>query len=151
MLGEIPVTARLDLGSERLTIVLTTTRIIAARIGKRGAGALAATSFFGSLSGALEDLLKSGKESLSQRKLDKLSPRELLASHKDNFAIGLDEVVKVEVEETAGLVSLIILTRNEKLELSTRSRFESVTDLLGSALGPKVVARRLSDMGKRVR
>src|SRR2546428_14037224 len=101
----------------------TDTRIIVVYRGKRGAGALATGQLFGGLSGAFEDLFKSGKESISKPRGSQ-SPKEILASNKDNFAIGLDEIVKGEVEETSPLVDLTILTKNEKLEFSARLRVD---------------------------
>ncbi len=147
VLGEIPVIARLQVGSEHLTLVATDARIIVVYRGKRGAGALATGQFFGGLSGAFEDLLKSGKESLAKPR-ESQSPKEILASHKDNFAIGLDEIVRVEVEETPHLVDLTILTKNEKLEFSARLRFDRVVELLGKIIGDKMISRRLDTRGQ---
>ncbi|TMI43598.1 hypothetical protein E6H19_09330 [Candidatus Bathyarchaeota archaeon] len=148
VLGEIPVIARLQLGSEHLTLIPTDTRIIVVYRGKRGAGALATGQLFGGLSGAFEDLFKSGKESLA-RPRGFQSPKEILASSKDNFAIGLDEIVRVEVEETSHLVDLTILTRNEKLEFSARLRFDRVVELLGKIVGDKMFSRRLDTREQR--
>jgi len=150
VLGEIPVIARLQLGSEHLTLIPTDTRIIVVYRGKRGAGALATGQFFGGLSGAFEDLFKSGKESLSKPRGSQ-SPKEILASNKDNFAIGLDEIVRVEVEETSHLVDLTILTKNEKLEFSARLRFDRVVELLGKVVGDKMFSRRLDTREQRPR
>jgi hypothetical protein len=148
VLGEIPVIARLQLGSEHLTLVPTQTRIIVVHRGKRGTGALATGPFFGGLSGAIEDLFKTGKESLGKQRQETPTPQKILESHKDNFAIGLDEIVRVDVRETPGLVALTILTKNEKLELSARWRFDHVVELLGRILGDKLVFHRL-DVGER--
>ena len=148
VLGEIPVIARLQVGSEHLTLVPTDARIIVVYRGKRGAGALATGQFFGGLSGAFEDLLKSGKESLAKPRGSQ-SPKEILASNKDNFAIGLDEIVRVDVEETYDLVDLTILTKNEKLEFSARLRFDRVVDLLGKIVGDKMFSRRLDGREQR--
>jgi len=100
------------------------------------------------LSGAFEDLLKSGKESLAKPRGSQ-SPKEILASNKDNFAIGLDEIVRVDVEETYHLVDLTILTKNEKLEFSARLRFDRVVDLLGKIVGDKMFSRRLDGREQR--
>jgi len=142
LMAEIPAYARLALGSERLVIFLTSTRMIVASIGKRGAGALATTSFFGGLSGAFEDIFKVGRESAVRRRLETLIPEKILASDKDNFAISLLEIVKVDVEETVGPVRITILTGSEKIQLSTRLGFEHVAGLFRNVLGSKVVTRR---------
>jgi hypothetical protein len=148
VLGEIPVIARLQLGSEHLTLVPTETRIIVVHLGKRGTGALATGQFFGGLSGAIEDLFKTGKESLARQRQETPTAQKILESNKDNFAIGLDEIVRVDVRETPGLVALTILTKNEKLELSARWRFDHVAELLGKILGEKLVLHKL-DVGER--
>src|SRR5205809_6777881 len=109
-MAEIPAYARLALGSERLVIFLTSTRMIVASIGKRGAGALATTSFFGGLSGAFEDIFKLGREYAVSRRLETLIPEMILASVNDNFAICLLEIVWVDVEETVSHVRICILT-----------------------------------------
>ncbi len=147
-MGEIPAVARLALGSERLAIFLTTTRMIVASIGKRGAGALATISFFGALSGAVEDIFKMGKESAARRRLEALNPDEILASHRDNFAISLEEIVRVELEEMPGPVAITVLTGNEKLQFLTRLRFERVVGLFSTVLGQKVVTKSLGSEGE---
>ena len=148
LMAEIPAYARLALGSERLAIFLTNTRMIVASIGKRGAGALATTSFFGGLSGAFEDIFKVGRESAVRRRLETLNPEKILASDKDNFAVNLEDIVRVDVEETAGPVSITILTSSEKLQLSTRLGFEQVGGLFRNVLGSKVVTRRPAHGGR---
>jgi hypothetical protein len=60
ILGEIPVFARLSIGTERLRLLVTGSRLIIAHDGKRGTGALGVTSLFGRLSGVVEDLLVVG-------------------------------------------------------------------------------------------
>ncbi len=92
VLGKIPVIARLALGAEHLSLSLTSSRIVVAHVGKRGAGAVATISFFGRLSEALEDLFKRGRESVRQRRTEALSPEGILAAGKDNFSIGYDEI-----------------------------------------------------------
>ena len=143
ILGEIPVIARLALGAEHLSLFLTSTRIVVAHVGKRGAGAVATLSFFGRLSEALEDLFKRGGESVRQRRTNTLSPEGILAADKDNFSVGYDEIVAVDVIEGFRTTGITIVTRDDKLHFSTRRDFESVVSLLGQNLGPKLVSRRL--------
>lgn len=143
ILGEIPVVARLALGSQRLTLFPTNTRIIVASVGKRGAGALATVSFFGRLSGAVEDLLKGGKEFRSKQKLRTMSPGEILSHDKANFSIAFDDVVRVELEEMPYSVGITVLTRDEKFEFFTRLHSDNVAKLLG-ILGTKLVSIRRS-------
>jgi len=138
VLGEIPVTAKLALGSERLRLFATSTRIIAARVGKRGAGAVATTSVFGKLSGALEDLFKSGRESFETRRIDRLAPEEILASNKDNFYIRHKDVVTVNVVKMGSRAWLTVVTVNEKFEFLTSQDFGKVVELLEMILGGKV-------------
>ena len=142
VLGEIPVVARLALGSEHLTIFPTTTRLIIAHVGKRGAGALAAVSFFGRFSGAVEDLFKTGREFRGKQKLRRLSPDEILARDKANFSIRREEIVRVELDEMPSLTSITILTGDEKFEFLSRSSLDMVEGLF-DGLGSKLVSNRL--------
>lgn len=64
VIAEIPASARLLRGEESLRLVLTTRRLIVAHRGKRGAGALAASSLLGDVSGRLESMVKGGGGSL---------------------------------------------------------------------------------------
>ncbi len=143
VLGEIPVIARLSLGVEHLSLFLTSSRIVVAHVGKRGAGALATFSFFGRLSEGLEDLFKRGKESVRQRRTDTLSPEGILSADKDNFSLGYDEIVSVDVIQGFRTTGITIVTRDDKLNFSTRGNFETVVGLFEQTLGPKLVSRRL--------
>ncbi len=141
VLGDIAVVSRLALGTERLRLFLTTRRIIVAHVGKRGAGAIPGTSIFGKMSGALEDLFKSGRESVEKRKLERSLPEEILASDKGNFQIGYEEVVSVDVtSDIPALTTLVILTRDEKFEFFTAIKLRNVLELLEKPLGPKLAA-----------
>jgi hypothetical protein len=144
LLSELSVTTRLKLGSEHLRLLFTSNRIVVDHVGKRGAGAVAGSGILGKLSGAFEDLFRSGNESARRRGIVKMSPGQVLRAHRDNFAILYSEVVSVIVEQTIGLNSLTILTGDEKFEFLTRTRFESVIGMVSKTLGDKVTARRLS-------
>src|SRR5207244_13494246 len=99
IVGEIPVVARLALGVERLILFVTDARVIVAHVGKRGAGALATSALFGRLSGGVEDVVKSGGESLSKRALHSITPEKILAADRDNLHLVLDEMVSVILVE----------------------------------------------------
>jgi hypothetical protein len=109
-----------------------------ARVGKRGAGAVATTSLFGRLSGALEDFFKSGRESLGARGMEGLAPGEILASNKDNFYIRHGDVVSVNVVKMGSRSWLTLVTVSEKLEFLTSQEFLKVVELLETILGGKV-------------
>ncbi len=138
VLGEIHVVAKLEMGSERLILFPTDVRIIVARVGKRGTGQMAGVGMLGRLSGALEDLFKGGRESVSKRNLSSLSPREILASHRDNFAISYSEVVRVDVRRETLTTRITILTNRDKLELSTGDSLDKIKNALGKTLGSKM-------------
>jgi len=141
--GVIPAVARLTLGSERLNLYVTNRRIIVAHIGKRGAGAVVGTTFLGRLSGAFEDLLKSGRESRSRGRLDSSKPMDILRADKDNFPLLFEEVVRVDVDEGPGNVGISVLSRDEKFEFFTKMDIDGVLGLLSDGLGVKLRARRL--------
>ena len=143
-MGELRVNTRLMLGSERLRLLFTNTRLIADHAGKRGAGAVAGTSILGRLSGALEDLFKSGGESARRRGIRNMSPDQVLRSHRDNFAIKYSEVVGVTVAQTLTVHGITILTRDDKFEFTTQARFNDVVELFTKTLSEKLSVRRLS-------
>jgi len=132
------------LGSERLRLLFTNTRLIVDHAGKRGAGAVAGTSILGRLSGALEDLFKSGGESARRRGIRNMSPDQVLRSHRDNFAIKYSEVVGVTVAQTLTVHGITILTRDDKFEFTTQARFNDVVELFTKTLSEKLSVRRLS-------
>jgi hypothetical protein len=142
LIGEISVGARLYIGSERLRLLVTGKRLILAHVGKRGAGVLATTSFFGRLGAAVEDLFKSGKESIDKRRAAGLTPQEILDAEKDNFAISYDDIVYVEILEKTPVTGITILTREDKFNLSTTTEFEKVLELLQDNLGAKLTVKR---------
>ncbi len=143
-MGELRVNTRLMLGSERLRLLFTNTRLIVDHAGKRGAGAVAGTSILGRLSGALEDLFKSGGESARRRGIRNMSPDQVLRSHRDNFAIKYSEVVGVTVAQTLTVHGITILTRDDKFEFTTQARFNDVVELFTKTLSEKLSVRRLS-------
>ncbi len=132
------------LGSERLRLLFTDTRLIVDHAGKRGAGAVAGTSILGRLSGALEDLFRSGGESARRRGIRNMSPGQVLRSHRDNFAIKYSEVVGVTVAQTLTVHGITILTRDDKFEFTTQARFNDVVELFTKTLSEKLSVRRLS-------
>lgn len=144
VLGELPVTTNLALGSERLRLIFTDRRIVVDHVGKRGAGGVPGTAILGRLGNALEDLFKSGRESMSKRTTEKLSPDQILRAHKDNFSIDYGEVVSVAVVQTPMLGQITIVTGNEKFTLSSRARFDNIVALFGQTLKVKLSVRRLS-------
>ena len=144
LVGELRVNTRLMLGSERLRLLFTNTRLIVDHAGKRGAGAVAGTSILGRLSGALEDLFRSGGESARRRGIRNMSPGQVLRSHRDNFAIKYSEVVGVTVAQTLTVHGITILTRDDKFEFTTQARFNDVVELFTKTLSEKLSVRRLS-------
>ncbi len=144
LVGEIPVTAKLALGSERLRLVITGSSMIVAHLGKRGAGAVVGTSFFGRLSGALEDLFKTRKESGVRHKTRTLALDEILRADPDNFNIDYADIVSVDVVGMGEVACVItILTKDDKFEFLTRMEYDRLVDLLDMPLGAKLAARRI--------
>lgn len=144
MSGEFVVFTKLAFGTESLRLLFTDKRIIVDRMGKRGAGGIPGTAILGKLSSALEDIFKSGRESGSKRASRMMSPGQILASHKDNFAIGYDEVVSVTVEQTPTLPGIILVTTNQKYVLSSRARFDHIVSLFQEKLGDKLIVKKIA-------
>jgi hypothetical protein len=142
-LGELPVNARLVMGSENLRLLFTNDRILVVHGGKRGAGAVTGTSILGGLGGALESLFKGGREAISRESPKDMTPSQVLRSNTNNFAIGYPEVVSVNVKQTTMLTSITILTSIDKFEFSCRSRFEEIVRIFKNTLPEKLAVQRL--------
>jgi len=143
IVGEIPVVARLALGVERLILFVTDARVIVAHVGKRGAGALATSALFGRLSGGVEDVVKSGGESLSKRALHSITPEKILAADRDNFHLGFDEIVSVRLVEKPFAGEMTVLTRDDKFDFQTHHPVNTIVELLQIPLGSKLTVERV--------
>jgi len=151
IVGEIPVVARLALGVERLILFVTNARVIVAHVGKRGAGAYATSALFGRLSGGVEDVVKSGGESLSKRALHSLTPEKILGADKDNFHLRFDEIVSVRLVETTFAGEMTVLTRDDKFDFQTHHSMDIIVGLLQIPLGSKLTVERLPDEVRHAR
>lgn len=147
VLGEVWVSTKLRFGSERIRLLVTSSRIVVDHGSKRGPGAVAGTSILGELSSGLEGLFKRGGESRKKRRTGNMSPSEVLRAHKDNFAIGNFEVVNVMLEKVLPLNRITILTGDDKYEFLTQTLFDTVVDLFTKTLPGRITARRLPEQG----
>ena len=145
IVGEIPVVARLSLGIERLILFVTDTRVIVAHAGKRGAGAYATSALFGRLSGGVEDVVKSGGESLGKRALHNITPAKVLAADKDNFHLRFEEIISVRLVETPFTREMTVLTTDDKFEFQTHQSVDSIIELLQVHLESKLTVERLPE------
>jgi hypothetical protein len=145
IIGSIPVSIRLQSGSEFLQLFFTPRRLILARIGKRGAGELTGMTLLGKWGAAIEGLFKSPKEARKQKRVkrgfEEMNPEDILRADKDNFGVAYADVVRVELDDTPGLVGMMILTKDDKYEFVTSKDFAFVSKLLREALGDKVEIR----------
>lgn len=115
-----------------------------AHLGKRGAGALAVSNLIGRLSGAVEDLIRGGGESLRKRRARGSTPQDILESDKDNFEIRYEEIVEVSLDELNGTVSITVLTRQEKFRFfSPGMTLRKVEALFRKTLGDKITVGKL--------
>ena len=142
VLGEFPVSARLAMGTDRLRLFFTRTRIIAAHESKSGAGSVPATGFLGSMGSAFAGIFGREKKSVGTRQLDILNPSEILSWSKDNFTIAASEVVSAELVEEEFQTLITILTGDEKMEFHTGKHFDDVAALMSDLLGAKLTVRR---------
>jgi hypothetical protein len=118
--------------------------MIVAHIGKRGAGAVTGVSFFGWLSGALEDVFKRGRESVSHGALKTRSAREILAMDKDNFDVKYTEVVRGELIQEEFHTIIRLLTGSDKFEFQTGKSFDQLVLIMKRFLGVKISVQRAS-------
>lgn len=139
--GEILVAAKLAIGTERLRLFLTSERIIIARLGKRGAGELAATSLLGRFSATFEELFRGSRKSLKMRRARELTPDEILGLNKDNFQILNGNVVSINVEGSGNVVNITLLTRDDKLVFQTFEKLSTVLRTFSRTLSEKLVSR----------
>ncbi len=142
ILGEIPIFMRLSMGAERLSLFITSSRIIVAHVGKRGTGAAATASILGKMGEGLEDLFRGGRESVHRKRVTMSSPESILASDRDNFSIGYDEVVSVDVVQGFRSTGIILVTRDDKLQFSTGRDFDTVVSLLAQKRRSNVTSKK---------
>ncbi len=135
LVGEVPVVSSLNVGSERLTLFLTNTRIIVARVGKRAVGSQSSFPLFAALSAPIEGLFKWRKESSKKKTVSTLSPAGILAADKENFPIPYDQVVSVEIQKTEFTTRLMLLTTQDKLSFTTPLAFDKLLSLLRAQIG----------------
>jgi hypothetical protein len=144
VIGEVPVIMRLNVGSERLSLLFTSSRIIVARVGKRGAGSTASLPLWAMLSGGIEGLFKWRKEKAKKKAATVLTPERILAADKDNFPVPYEEIVSVELTLTdTGRTGMMILTRDDKFTFSTGLSFEKVSGLFREKLGAKLLIKKI--------
>jgi hypothetical protein len=145
VIGEVPVIMKLSVGSERLALVFTSSRVIVARVGKRGAGSVASLPLWAVLSGGIEALFKRRKESGKEKAVAALSPARILAADKDNFPIGYDEIVTVELTRTeVGRTEMVILTRDDKYSFSTGITLDKVSELFREKIGARLLIKKVA-------
>lgn len=125
------------MGVERLTLFFTDRRIIVSRGSKAGAGAVPATFLFGDIGSAVGGLF-GRKKTRGPAKSRYASPAKILASDKNNFSIPFDEVVSVDLTRTPTINNIVILSRDDKYDLTCRSRYELIRSLLETSLGAKL-------------
>lgn len=142
LLGELWVSTNLRFGSERIRLLLTSTRIIVDHAAKKGPGAVAGRGLLGDLSAGLESLLKSGRNSVARRHVDQLSPSQVLRAHKDNFAISNREVVNVLVEQALPSNKVTILTGDDKFEFVTSTLSDKVATLFLKSFEDRLTFRK---------
>jgi hypothetical protein len=137
VLGEIIVTVKLPMGFERVRLYFTDRRIILGHLGKIGAGSIAPTFMFGSIGSALGGLF--GRKGAGRKtRSGHPSPEKILASRPDNFSILFDEIISVHLTRESYKISIAILSKNDKFEFTSPSRFELVRSLFENALRDKV-------------
>jgi hypothetical protein len=144
VIGEVPVIMRLNVGSERLSLIFTSSRMIVARVGKRGAGSTASLPLWAMLSGGIEGLFKWRKEKAKKKAAATLTAERILAADRDNFPIAYDHIVSVELTITeTGRTNMMILTRDDKLTFSTGLSFEKVSGLFREKVGGRLLVKKI--------
>ncbi len=142
IVGSIRVSASLRTGAEILTLFFTQDRLILARIGKRGLSELPGMSLLGRWGAGIEGLLRGPGEARRKKRVERgaagMTPDAILKADKDNFDIPYSDVVRVELDDSAGPVSILMLTKDDKYSFLTTRDFAGVSKLLRDTLGDKV-------------
>ena len=143
VIGEVPVIMRLNVGSERLSLLFTSSRMIVARVGKRGAGSMVSLPLWAMLTGGIEGLFKSRKEKAKEKAATVLTPERVLAADKDNFPVPYEHIVSVELTTTdTGRTGIMILTRDDKFSFSTGLTSEKVLSIFRETLGTRLSIKK---------
>jgi Flp pilus assembly secretin CpaC len=140
--GVIPANARLGMGFEQLQLVITDRRIIVAHKAKKGAGGLASMLILGSHSGVFIDPDKPKGSVGESGKFGAVNLQKILASNRDNFEVGYEDVVTVEIDETRESTIITLVTSGDKFQFFTALSVREVSRLLASHLGLKLLTRK---------
>ena len=89
--------------------------------------------------GDLEESSEGRDRQVVKSNLQSLRPGMILSSYKDNFALGYEELVSVELRESSGTTSIAILTREDKFQFSSDTSLREVAEFLSPHLGAKLV------------
>ena len=140
--GVISANARLGFGFEQLLLVVTDRRIVVVHKGKKGAVGLASILVLGSHGGSFLDPDKPGSPLQGKLSFDKVDVDKVLASNKNNFDVGYDEMISVEVDGGPSATRITIVTGNDKFQFFTGLEAEEVVKLLAGRLGDRLSARK---------
>jgi hypothetical protein len=141
--GVVPANARLGMGFEQLQLVITDRRIIVAHKAKKGAGGLASMLILGSHSGVFVDPDKPRGTLGEPGKSGAVNLQKILASNKDNFEIGYEDIVSVEIDKGRESTIITMVTSGDKFQFFTLFSVQQVSSLL-VRLGPKLQTRKKS-------
>lgn len=149
VVGIVPANARLGIGFEELLLVVTNKRVIVAHQGKKGRTGLASTMILGGHSGDFVDPDKPKKLGGGGRGFENVDPAKVLASNKDNFALGFSEIVSVTVDQGRDSTSVAVITGDDKFQFYARLWPSEVSETLMQALGDRLVTRRLTQRSSK--
>jgi hypothetical protein len=68
--------------------------------------------------------------------------QKILASNRDNFEVGYEDVVTVEIDETRESTIITLVTGADKFQFFTAISVQEVSSLLARYLGLKLLTRR---------
>ena len=140
ILGGFEVETKLSMGSEHLFILFTESRLIMTRLGKVGKERMSLSNILG---GMARGVGKVPKNTGMLEKMVGLSPEDILALDKNNFAVGYDHVVTMKVALVGRNDAEITLVTNDmKVTMSASlTAVVGVRDTMQGLLGSKFVFR----------
>ena len=115
VLSGLEVEALLRIGSEKIFLLFTQTRLILAHQAKMGRSTVPLYGLLGKMS---EGLRRSPDKTGMLQKMADMEPNGILALHPDNLSIEYPDIVRVTFEPYAGSRSkLTLVTSDQKIEL----------------------------------
>jgi len=123
-MGDIQVLAGLKMGSERLRLFFTADQNFGRSYWEERCWLPSDGLLLWLAERCHRGPFQSGKESFTKRESKMSTPKDILASDRDNFSISYEEIIRVDIDLALTAASFTILTRDDKFHFSVLGRRE---------------------------